>query len=171
MFQWKNLDSLTRGLMLDEISIDVASGTLYYGKRLTDVGRLDYQKNLLDAVKTGDETTLAAQLRRPGQLKTKELRGNSLVDVARNAPEQLAEGEFNRFYIRAICRRAIDAELDEVIVYRAKAATEPRPASEARIGAAIDPHRLLKDLRSNPGVETALGVPGGPNSGMSVHLP
>src|SRR6266851_5569734 len=37
--------------------------------------------------------------------------------------------------------------------------------------ARTDPKALLTDLRSNPGVDTALGLPPGPNSGLSARLP
>ena len=32
----------------------------------------------------------------------------------------LAEGEFNRFYIRAVCLRSIESGTSDVVVYRAK---------------------------------------------------
>lgn len=46
-----------------------------------------------------------------------------------------------------------------------------RSASEAMIGSHIDPHALLEDLRTHQGIDTALGLPPGPNSGLSVKLP
>ena len=49
--------------------------------------------------------------------------------------------------------------------------TNPRPESEAKIGKTIAPQSLLDDLRKNIGVEPALGLPPGPNSGLSVKLP
>jgi hypothetical protein len=171
MFDWKNLDAQTRALMREEIDSDVAAGNLFISPRLTPIGARDYPKNLQDAVASGDETTLAAQLRRPGQMQSMEFKGKSFGKVPVNAHETLAEGEFNRFYIRALCRRAIDEGKDEVVVYRARASSNPRPESEMRIGEPVDAHRLLRDLRNRVGLDTALGIPGGPNSGVSVHLP
>ncbi|RKG58962.1 hypothetical protein D7X30_15455 [Corallococcus sp. AB011P] len=86
------------------------------------------------------------------------------------APDTFAEGEFNRFYIRALCRRAEEDDIEHLVIYRAKAAESPRVESEMRIGQAMVPDRLLRDLRTNIGVGTALGLPQ-PNSGLSVHLP
>ena len=40
-----------------------------------------------------------------------------------------------------------------------------------RVGSAVPTLRLLDDLRANIGVDTALGIPAGPNSGLSVSLP
>jgi hypothetical protein len=88
-----------------------------------------------------------------------------------NAHEMLAEGEFNRFYIRGVCLRAIEEGAFEVIVYRAKMAEHARAESEQKIGQRIAAEALLRDLRAHPGLDTALGLPPGPNSGLSVHLP
>jgi hypothetical protein len=46
-----------------------------------------------------------------------------------------------------------------------------RSASEAKIGTQVDARALLADLRSHQGLEPALGLPPGPNSGLSVELP
>ena len=88
-----------------------------------------------------------------------------------NAHEMLAEGEFNRFYIRALCARAIEDGLSGVIVFRAKAVQNARSASEQMLGQTMPAAALLSDLRNSPGVDTALGLPPGPNSGLSVRLP
>jgi len=84
----------------------------------------------------------------------------------------LAESEFNRYYIRALARRAIEDGIPELVIYRAKPVSNPRPESEARIETSLLPEDLLEDLRSHPGDEPpVLGVPSGPNSGLSVRLP
>jgi hypothetical protein len=88
-----------------------------------------------------------------------------------NAHEMLAEGEFNRFYIRAVCLRAIKEGTSEVIVYRAKIVEHARAESEQKIGQRIAAETLLRDLRAHPGIDTALGLPPGPNSGLSAQLP
>jgi len=99
---------------------------------------------------------------------------NGKITVAKvpvSAPETLAEGEFNRFYARGLCARAIAEGISEVVVYRGKQVQQPRPVSQAMIGRRIDPTALLKDLRKSQGVEPALGIPPGPNSGLTVRLP
>lgn len=93
------------------------------------------------------------------------------VKVPITAAETLSEGEFNRFYIRGLCARAIEDGVDAVIVYRARVSTRPRPESEARIGTPLSPAAVLQDLRQRIGTDTALAVPGGVNSGLSVRLP
>jgi hypothetical protein len=91
--------------------------------------------------------------------------------VPATAPETLAEGEFNRFYIRGLCVRALAEGITELVIYRAKQVENPRSESTAKIGLKISAQALLTDLRANPGVDTALGLPPGPNSGLSVKLP
>ena len=84
----------------------------------------------------------------------------------------MAESEFNRYYIRGLARRAIEDGVQELVVYRAKPVSNPRPESEARVETTISAQELLEDLRSHPGDERpTLGVPSGPNSGLSVRLP
>jgi hypothetical protein len=82
----------------------------------------------------------------------------------------LAEDQFNRFYVRGVCRAALDAGRESVEVYRAKSVSQPRPESQRRIGTMVNAVALLADLRQNMALETALHIPGGPNSGISVRL-
>ena len=171
-----HLDDRTRNLMIAEIDRDIAVNSLFLSDNLSPQGRADYPELLRTAVRTGTDDALAAAIRgrlnsheKPRKLKSGEF---SKPPVMRsNAHEMLAEGEFNRFYIRALCARAIEDGIAEVIVYRAKEVQHPRAESEARIGKPVVAQALLDDLRKNIGVETALGLPPGPNSGLSVRLP
>lgn len=171
-----NLDARTRELMMNELEYDLDHDTLYLSTRLTQAGRGHYLDILRSAIRTGTTESFAAELRQRRNLKTHEERekpkgGTTLARVPATAAETLAEGEFNRFYIRGICRRALEDGINEVIVYRAKVVRDPRPESEAMIGRGLGAQALLQDLRRNPGVEPALGLPPGPNSGLSVRLP
>ena len=173
--QLSNLDELTRRLMVAELEIDVAAGDLYLSPRLNPRGEVEYEQLLRTAFLEGDDQSLANELRSKGLLNDVEQRrrrggGYSTARVPVSAPDTLAEGEFNRFYIRALCRRVIDDGAGELEVYRAKAVANPRSASEAMIGQRIEANALLQDLRTNPGVDTSLGLPAGPNSGLSVRL-
>jgi hypothetical protein len=96
--------------------------------------------------------------------------GYTVSKVPRTAPITLAEGEFNRFYLRGLCQRAIEAGGPAIEIYRARASVTPRPESEAMIGRHLDADKLLVDLREHVGVDTALGLPPGPNSGLSGRL-
>lgn len=172
----ENLDNRTRKYMLDELEYDLANNNLYVSPRLNEQGQKDYVKLLREVIQNGDDTTLAVSLRSKNRIKVYEERVSRTgkVITARvpiTAADTLAEGEFNRFYARGLCRRAIKDKISGLEIYRAKVVQEPRPDSEAKIGKRVDANALLDDLRAHPGVEPALGLPPGPNSGLSVKLP
>lgn len=97
--------------------------------------------------------------------------GTTVAQVPVTAPDTLAEGEFNRFYARGLCARAVAAGIMQVDVYRGKPVAAPRAESEAMLGNRVSAEALLNDLRVSQGVEPALGQPPGPNSGLTVRLP
>ncbi len=171
-----HLDPKSRSLMIEEINRDITASRLYMSPRLTTAGQAQYPTLLTEAAQTYDDAWLAHQIRMQGLLKTEETRRTPSGDtttarVPVTAPDTLAEGEFNRFYCRAICARAIEEGKANVQVYRAKHVENPRPESQAKVGALIDAKQLLNDLRTSQGVEPALGIPPGPNSGLSIQLP
>jgi hypothetical protein len=162
--------------MIQELESDMKKNRLYISSRLSSLGKSEYPNLLKEAILNGNDTSLATQLKNRKLLIETENRqtkaGRSIsAAVPDNAAETLAEGEFNRYYIRGLCRRAIDDGVPDLVIYRAKIVASPRRGSEARIGMRIKPSALLDDLRRNIGVDTALGVPAGPNSGLSVRLP
>lgn len=170
-----NLDDVTRRHMRAEIELDIDGDGLYQSPRLSPRGVDDYPALLLEAAKHGTPDSFAEVLTHGGRLKTHETATRKdgttySKKVPRNAHETLAEGEFNRFYIRGVCLRALEAGEQYVRIYRAKQVANPRAESEAKIGTLIDANALLRDLRASPGVEPALGLPPGPNSGLSVQL-
>lgn len=162
--------------MLEELELDHRSARLHVSPRLTERGEADYPRLFRLAIERHSDAWLADELGADARLHTREPRrlrsgATTMVAVPYTAPETLAEGEFNRFYVRAICRRALADGVASVVIYRAKEVSQPRAASASRIGVAVDASTLLQDLRTNIGVEPALGVPPGPNSGLSVRLP
>jgi len=174
--KYDHLDEITRGYMLEEIESDSAGGQMYFSPRLHEAGCESWPDLLRDAARTGSDDSLAEAIRFNDCLQThlpraKPKGGFTMAAVPVNAPETLAEGEFNRFYLRGLCRRAISDGIPCLIAYRAKAVENARSASEALIGKQFDPAKVLDDLRTSQGVDTALGLPPGPNSGMCLRLP
>jgi hypothetical protein len=162
--------------MLEEIEQDISAGKLYCSPRLSPAGKQLYPELLRNAARSGTDDSLASELRAPGRLNATEERrkptgGTTTAKVPITAPETLAEGEFNRFYARGLCRRAMAEGIESLVVYRAKEVVNPRPESVALIGKSLSGKQLLEDLRANIGTDTALGLPPGPNSGLSVKLP
>ena len=90
--------------------------------------------------------------------------------TAENAAEVLAETEFNRYYVRAVCRAAIDRDGEdvEVEVYRGKTVAVPRRQSEGAVGERLRAKDLLADLREHI-PDNKLGVPGGFGSGVTAR--
>ena len=85
--------------------------------------------------------------------------------VGVEASRLLAEGEFNRFYMRALCLRAIE-EGRTLEVYRAKPPEIPRAGLEGFVGRAVEPEELLGRLREG-GWSSPLLKPG---AGLSVKI-
>ncbi len=172
-----SLDPGVREAMVAEFKRDRAAGAIFLSPRLTAARRQDYPGLLRDALASSDDGSLAHALGQVKRLETHETQtkdkgGSVTKHLPANAASLIAEGDFNRFYIRGLCVRAIAAGVAEVEVYRAKEVSEPRPESEALIGRRFAPADLLDDLRAYTGdQQPALGVPGGPNSGISVRLP
>jgi len=172
----ENLDERTRQHMVKELERDTANGKLYLSSRLNEQGKKEYENLLRQALQNGNDETLAQRLRSGGLLRSTEEKqkrtgGVTMSRVPVTAAETLSEGEFNRFYIRGLCLRAIQDGIPELVIYRAKEVANPRPESQSKIGTTISAEALLEDLRKHQGVDTALGLPAGPNSGLTVRLP
>lgn len=169
-----NLDQQTRQYMIDEINRDTQNGNLYFSPRLLDSSHSQYSDLLMKSVKSHDDGWLTEELQpllKSQESKTNKKTGKkTIAKVPTTAAETLAEGEFNRFYMRAICLRAISEKKQNVTVYRAKQVSNPRPESESKIDTEVLAEKLLNDLRSSIGIDTVLGIPSGPNSGLSVKL-
>jgi hypothetical protein len=174
-FELTNLDGEIRQYMVAEMEHDVVAKTLYTSKYLSNDGVERYPGILREALEGGTDGSLATALSESGLFnatyeKRKPSGGYTSSKVPYTAPVTLAEGEFNRFYLRGLCRRTISVGGGKIEIYRARASSAPRPESEAMIGQRLDAQALLSDLREHPGVDTALGLPQGPNSGLSGRI-
>jgi hypothetical protein len=172
-----SLDPIIRLLMVEELQLDISLNKLYQGKRLTPYGLQDWPDALKSAFEVGNDVTLTNWLAHPGRLEAFEEYTLKGITRSRHVPvtaaQTFAEGEFNRFYIRAVCRQAMNTRTGVVTAYRARYSENPRPESIAIDGRQFNAEAVLNDLWENTsvdGISTALGMPPGPNSGMSVHL-
>jgi hypothetical protein len=80
--QYRNLEERTRKLMLAEIELDVAAGTLFLSDNLNPKGRLEYPDLIRTAAREGTDATLAEQIR--SRLNSHE------------KPRKLKSGEFSK---------------------------------------------------------------------------
>ncbi|MDW5552292.1 hypothetical protein [Methanosarcina sp.] len=171
-FNFESLDLLTRQFMKQELDYDQKNNRLYISSRLNERGVQLYPELLRKAIDEGNDITFGIDLLSQGCFNEHVLRNGKPTKMPSNAHETLSEGEFNRFYIRALCLRSIN-EGRKLEVYRAKQVSDPRPDSQMMIGRIIDAtssEAFLNDLRTNIGVDTAFGLPNGPNSGLSVRI-
>ena len=160
--QYANLDNKTREFMLKEIELDCQNRKMYISPRLNAIGHRNWESLLKDAALEHNDDWLANELRQRECMNSYTLRNTRGVvtscKVPITAPETLSEGEFNRFYCRGLCARAIEEGIKEVEVYRGKYVENPRTESQLKIGKRFDPSTLLNDLRTAQGVEPAIGA-------------
>lgn len=172
-FVFENLNAKTREYMMNELEYDIQRDRVYLSKRFNETGEGMYCDLFRQAIATGDSQSLANALTINNCFRSTEERKNKngviQAKIPSNAPLVLAENEFNRFYMRALAIQAIETN-SELEIYRARFSENPRTESELLIGKIIDPKKLLEDLRENIGIDTLLGLPPGPNSGLSTRL-
>ncbi len=173
---YQNLDDRTREFMLQEIEHDVAANRVYVSNYLNAAGAASWVDLLRVATQSGNDDSLAQQIRGERLLKIEVERkkpkgGFTMARVPHTAHETLGEGEFGRYYVRGLCARAIADGIPTLEVYRAKAVAQPRLGSEEKIGNLVNPNEILDDLRNTVGVEPLLGLPPGPNSGLTLKIP
>lgn len=171
-FQFRDLTDETRQLMVEEIEADVAEELLYPSQCFNSHGHTIYPALLLEAARQHDESWLAVELGSQGAFdfggKYVTTSGKEAT-VPKNAHTRLAQSEFNRFYVRALCIRAIGIPGSALVIYRARESSFPRQESEDKIGEAIDPNATLDDLRKSIGASPFFGMPE-VLSGLSVTL-
>jgi hypothetical protein len=174
--RYEDLTPETRRFMLEEIQRDDLAETLYRSPWLTQGGQGDWAGILRDAATNGTDDTLAAQLRLRGRIAARAQRRKpnspqmTWYAVGPHAPDVIA-CEFNVFYCRGLCRRAIAENIPRLEVYRARVSAQPRRESEMKLGLLVEPEVILIDLRNSHGTEPSFGLPPGPNTGLSLRYP
>jgi hypothetical protein len=172
-FDFRNLDEETRQYMVDEIERAIREGNIYFSKRFNAAGTQQWPGLLLEAARSHDEHWLAYKLEANTLMKGMESRrrplgGYTVAHVPETAAQTMAEGQFNRYYILGVCRRAEASGQPQVTIYRAKQVAEPRADSQRILGQSRDPATLIAQLRP---VSDSLGQELiQPNSGLSVYL-
>lgn len=170
-----HLDPCTRRFMLAELQADLASGTLYCSPQLNEEGLRQYTRLLRAALLTGTDGSFAEALcardavRPPSRWQHPKTVGAD--EALTTATIRLAEREFHRFYIRGLCRRALDQGVATLVIYRARPADPGRTSADAMIGVRIDASSLLEDLRGTFPSLPPHGLPQCRDPGLSVRLP
>jgi hypothetical protein len=170
MFRFENLDDTTRHYMLIELEQAIKTSQLHLSRRFTAQGQERYPDLLREAIHTGNEDSLTVALQQQQCVAERAPYGTGTRRVPTNAARTFAEGQFNAFYMRGICHRAIQTG-SQVEVYRAKEVSSERPHSRYQVGQKLDPQHVLYLLRHSPsGQHRGPAVPAGFNSGLSLRL-
>jgi len=151
-FDFNKLDTETRALMCEEINAAEKSDNIYFSTRFNETGKKCWIELLRKSAEEFNEHWLADQLKIVGAMKVTETKakpkgGFTLAHVPEDATVTLADGQFNRFYMAAICRRALEDGKSSVMVYRAKQRMESRVESRQLEGTYREPNVLLHELR------------------------
>jgi hypothetical protein len=161
--------------MLAEFEADLATGTLYRSPQLSEEGLRVYHHLLRDALVSGTDATFAQALASHDAVKligrwqhSKEVGASEALTAAIAV---LAEREFHRFYMRGLCRLAIDQGVASLVIYRARPTDLGRKSSDAMVGVRIVATSLLEDLRGTFPSLPPHGLPQCRDPGLSVRLP
>ncbi len=172
MFSLLSLENV-RNELITEIRNDIDKKKLYISTRLNSEGVEYYPNLLLEIAESGTIESFYEKLSSKyfvsHEYRKSQNGGQSLKKVPSNANVTLCEGEFNKFYMRAVCVKAMKNN-ECVEVYRAKPVSNPRSESEALIGKILSASDLYKDLIAPINDDTPRILPAGPNSGLSIKL-
>jgi hypothetical protein len=152
----EKIASEVRQRMLEELHWSLESNKIYFSKHFSPTGEENYPHLLKNALESGNPNTLEESLNLPGNFEP---------DSPRKAAQTFAWDEFNKYYMRALCRLAQELAGYELIVVRGRQSRNPKPESDRLIGAKKDPVKLLNGLRNVPKVN-----PFGANSGLTLEL-
>lgn len=171
--QYDDLDPTTRRFALAELDSDLANERFHASERLRPASVPEYQHLLHEAIRYYDDRWL--EERAEDMLVDFETRrtrsgGQTTAKLPEMASRMLAEGDFNRYYMRGVARRAIDEGREVVEVYRARLSLEPRPESAELEGHRLPARDVLDYLRGAPAGDHAVASLGRPNSGLSLRL-
>ncbi|MCW5838778.1 MAG: hypothetical protein KIT29_02585 [Anaerolineales bacterium] len=173
MFDYEPVPAELRTLMLDELQYDAEHHSLYLNPLLKPDSTAIYLPLLLAALEAGTSQSFGEALAAADLLLAEHryLRQGRQVTarLPANYAHTVAAGEFNRYYMRAVCRDAIQQGAPAVELYRAKAVSTPRHSADERIGRRVAPDALLADLRQTNFEQPSQYGLGAPNSGLSIR--
>jgi len=165
-YSFKNDNEETKQLMMREFLDDCSNGRVYFGERLKKSKQVIYQDLFKQAIENMDLESFVIKLYDSEFWEEFEVDKNGVqkkINTER-AAIILAEGEFNRLYIRAVCLAA-EEKKQKVTIYRFRDSKTPDPVSEAKIGTSYDPKTIYDDVKNN--LETKY-LPR-PSSGISIY--
>ena len=174
---YMQLNETVRRFMVQEYE----QGGHYISPRLNEGGRARWIGLLKDALQYHTDVWLERELiRRNSFVATEYLKPAMGKTVTRAVNSEqvakiLAEGEFNRFYLRALCLAAKTRGITHLIVTQGRVIPNAPAEGRISVGTAVEVNNLLNILRNNGyrHVDQALGAPEGLGSAacLSARLP
>jgi hypothetical protein len=170
---YDNLDPTTRRHAIAELDGDLASGAFHASERLRPTAIAEYQRYLHEAIRYYDDRWLeerASDLLVEFEHRRTRSGGQTTAKLPDMAARMLAEGDFNRYYMRGLARRAMEEQRQVVEVYRARLSMEPRTGSAELEGRRLPADEVLQYLRGQPANDPSVTALGKFNSGLSIRL-
>jgi hypothetical protein len=150
------LAASVRHFMIEELFWSCRHNRIYASKYLTHAGLEGYPQLLEQALLSGSPDSLCDSLGGPGIWQ---------AAAPRHSIDTFAWDEFNKYYMRALCRGAREHPQYEILVVRGRHSGSHRSSSDGRIHQTRDPEALLQELRIRPAIN-----PFGANSGLTLTL-
>ncbi|MFO7696847.1 MAG: hypothetical protein R6X16_06780 [Anaerolineae bacterium] len=166
--RYENLDDKTRAFMLSEYDRDSDDGQLYVCKRLKSAGQRHFPGLLRESIGQHDDAWLARQL--CDLLLLSSSSGPGQAEAGTRMADGIAEGEFNRYYMRGLCARAVAEGVAQVQVYRAKVVATRNASTLESIGQFLSPATVLAEFHSSHQTDPALASPFGADTGLSMRF-
>jgi hypothetical protein len=171
--QYENLDPTTRRYAYAELDQDLRNGTFHHSERLRPEAIAEYQRLLSEALRYYDDRWLedrTGDLLVESESRRTKSGGTTTARVPHMAARLVAEGDFNRYYMRGVVLRAIEVGGQILEIYRARLSLEPRPESASVEGSRVPAAEVLAHLRGPISPNLAVAPLGRTNSGLSVKL-
>lgn len=178
MYNFEELDGITRRWMLEEFRAEENSGNPYRSPRLSALGLKIFPAVMEQAIHEGNEVSLTQSLSQPTYWKPSEpymksgLKHQRKINPAK-AAEFLARTEFNTWYVKGFARRLIKEKEELCQVYRAAPAWEPRGECLQHEGKLYKVQAIYGSHRARywppPGNPKALSIPVGTNCHHSIR--
>ncbi len=171
--KYDDLDPETRRFALGEFDADRERGALTISSRIRPARTAEYESLLRESLAYYDDRWLEDRVENmvvDFELRRTPSGATTTARLPSYAPRVLAEGDFNRYYMRGVCARAVSEGRAVVEVYRARLSAEPRPESRELEGQRLDAASLLRELRTPFVSADDEPIIGRPNSGLSVRL-
>lgn len=145
-----------RECMVKEFLWSRQHNKFYVSKYLTDAGLEHYPALLEEALRNGSPDSLCDCLYASGLWS---------MAAPKHSIDTFAWDEFNKYYMRALCRWANEHPRFHAIVVRGRHSSSHRSSSDVRLNQPRDPAVFLQQLRVQPAIN-----PFGANSGLTLTL-